>query len=72
MQANALVRPIFFRTIVIRDDFSGRDVELSGWSYEGDPGLYDSYISAVAAQSGCWEEYCELNCRRAYEEQGKK
>ena len=51
--------PIYFRTIEVEDQFSKRMVTLDGWSFDGDPGLYDSYLSALAAQSGCWEEYCE-------------
>lgn len=36
------------------------DVHLSGWVLEGHPyHCFDSYISALAFQSGYWEEYCE-------------
>ncbi|GAC1501551.1 MAG: hypothetical protein NVS1B10_05810 [Candidatus Saccharimonadales bacterium] len=55
------MKPITKRTMNLVDSFSGRLVQFNGYSYEGDPGLYDSYLSAVAAQSGCWEEYCEYH-----------
>lgn len=43
------------------DSFSGRLVVIEGWAYSGGAGLFDSYTSAVAAQLGLWEEYCEFH-----------
>jgi hypothetical protein len=34
-------------------------VVIGGWTYEGAIGLFDSHVSAMADQSGCWDEYCE-------------
>lgn len=59
------MNPIYYRVIKVQDSFSGNIVELDSWSYGGDPGLYDSYVSALAAQSGCWEEYCDYHRRKA-------
>ena len=43
------------------DSFSKRLVTIEGWKYEGGVGLFDSYTSAVAAQMGLWEDYCEFH-----------
>lgn len=34
---------------------------ITGWTYEGGIGLFDSYTSALAASMGLWEEYCAFH-----------
>lgn len=37
------------------------DIHLQGFYLEGRPyRVFDSYLSALAYQSNCWEEYCEF------------
>ncbi len=37
----------------------------AGFRFVGQPGIFDSYISALAAQSGYWNEYCDYHrCRK--------
>ncbi len=33
----------------------------SGWCVEGMPGCFDSFTSALAANMGFWDEYCEYH-----------
>lgn len=33
---------------------------ITGWTYEGSTGLFDSYASALASSMGLWDEYCEF------------
>jgi hypothetical protein len=35
--------------------------EYGGYTYTGALGIFDSYVSAIAAQSGYWDEYCEYH-----------
>lgn len=42
-------------------------VHLSWWRHNPDQsfGGFDSYLSALADNSGCWEEYCEFHRTKA-------
>lgn len=37
---------------------------ITGWTYEGSIGLFDSYSSALADSMGLWDEYCEFHRTR--------
>ena len=42
---------------VVKEEF--RNYEEDG--YPLGVGVFDSYVSALASNSGCWEEYCEYS-----------
>ena len=66
------MKPVFWKTYTVKDSFSGRPVTFEGWSHVRESrhghqpiGIFDSYVSALAAHMGLWEEYCAFHreCR---------
>lgn len=61
--------PIYWKSYVVpASEDTGSAVKFEGWSHVREErhghqpiGIFDSYVSALAAHMGLWEEYCAFH-----------